>query len=322
VAVDELQKSEAAGAQPDGATAIDPATYYGEPLVDECEILSPGPQGSEVFNPIVVAEFRRWKARPFTYLAMVVVIALSITAMTLVRTNILRGAGATFTIFGFDVVGFLQRPTLGLAGAPSWQLFFYYLVPLIIRPSTILPLMMVWRALVSFRAGGLYRSFRMTFLTPGDFLWGIVAVPFFVSALILILYTGLVLAPGLIEGVLIMPPERQVPTHWARVAGILYEGSLNGMLICFVALYIGLRGGARLSALGPVLLATLAIEGLHAWGYVHQMKVMDLLGTVNPLYSPWISACWQYVAMGTPKLFACVALWMLCKRLIRRQQER
>ncbi len=313
--------------------------FCGAPLVDESEILSPGFEG-RVFNPIVVAEFRRWRAKPFTYLGIVLLTLLGIVLLYLSKSPTAP--------FGLDHP-VLLKVTSDLAGlrARFAELFGTgrgkgyadRMVDLVFRPSTILPLLMVWRALISFRDAGLYRPFRTTFLTPAEFLWGMIAVPFFVSALLLVVYTGGVLAPGIMESYARV--EAWQPHPMIYIAGILFEGSLNGALICFVALFFALWFRVRWSTLVPVVAAILLMQGLQVW-------FMNL----NPKLVAWVAAqltggipgdpfaeptgiqnlasrirtsrhLFFLYSSGLAKLVLCIPLWALCKiQLVRMSDEK
>lgn len=260
--------------------------------------LSPGRAG-RVFNPLVKAEFRRWVARPLQYLGIV--------AATLAGIILLYYQSSALTaVFGMTPVGqFLRHLTL-----------------LIARPSTIVPLLMVWRALVSFRDGGLYRPFHTTFLTPGEFLWGIITIPFLVSFAILVAYVGAVLMPAQIEGFYAFEPVQRgawVGAIPLRIFLVLFEGAANGAVICFLALYVGLRGGATLAALFPVLIGVVLIQALQA---VHFLFEADVSFWVSVhVLRPVLPATWvdesiiresaRLLVPAFPKLLACVVLWML-----------
>lgn len=291
--------------------------------------LSPGPWGEDVFNPIVKAEFRRWRARPVTYLSIVLVALASIILLYYIRTNRLPDLVAGMKIFGFDVGAFLSGQVLG-GGSRGWM-FGFSLMSYIIRPSTIIPLLMTWRALASFRSGGMYRAFRMTFLTPGEFLWGVIATPFVASALILVLYTGLVLGPDMMARGFSRPPDRGSTNLWLTMGGILFEGSLNGMLICFIALLVGLLTDARLSALGVVILITIGVQALQAspvlfpdfWP-LNPATIRDLvleLPAPWPDRLSWTRGLETYIHWGLPKLVLCIVLWRACVVVIRSRAE-
>jgi hypothetical protein len=256
------------------------------------QILSPGPSGS-VFNPVVWAEFRRWRARPITYSLMTLLTVLAVGYLYAAQRDLLAGA------------------------ASRWEQYLHILVRLVIRPSTIVPVMMVWRALVSFRDGSFYEPFRTTFLTPGQFLWGIVAVPFFVSAVILVGYTGIALAPGVLESYFAITPERRTLAYFAVLPGILYEGSLNGILICFIALYFGLRGGAYLDSLMLVILFILGLEALQGIGHLNHYQLREYIPEVDHEFlQRTFEGLWMYVLMGTPKLILSVLFWSLAVRVV------
>lgn len=286
--------------------------------------MSPGSGGPEVFNPLIIAEFRRWRARPVTYLAMVFVALLSITAVYFIRTNALDLGG--LTVFDIKVQDLLNGRIARDAG-PVGQ-FTYFLVPLLIRPSTIIPLMMVWRCLWSFRNGHMFAALRTTFLRPGDFLWGVIAVPFFISGIVLVLYTGLVLMPGLIESHFARPGEYRTPAYWLRATAILYEGALNGAVVSFIALYFGIRGRVRPAMLVPVFFAVLGVQCLTAWAWNAEWLVRAPLSALHDRYE-WfdrnlrdiVGQLWVYFVAGTPKLVLTIGLWYACKRLVRGGEE-
>ncbi|MCB2155701.1 hypothetical protein KQI84_12515 [bacterium] len=287
---------------------IDPNEYYGTPLVDESTIPSPGSRG-KVFNPVIRAEFRRWRARPFTYLGMVLLVL-----------------GAIVYAYHARIAGGLVI----LAGTP-FSRFLNLLIGHVVRPSTILPAMMVWRALVSFRPMGLYSSFRTTFLTPGEFLWGIIAVPFFVSALILMGYTGIVLSPRFIQSFFAQEPGAIDWRPVFQVAGILAEGSLNGALICFVALYLGLRTNARLWALFPLVVFILAIQAattslgvdpIYSWLTGDFRKWLLNLNLVDdPRWAMTAFMFSQYLILAIPKLILCIVIWGMTTRFLHKSEE-
>ncbi len=315
----------------DTTEAFDASDYYGTPLVDESQILSPGTKG-RVFNPIVVAEFRRWRARPFTYLGMVLITLAGLSLMYHARS---AGAGSIF--FSISSAGWfgnlmelmklrgVAAPGAGTGGKIAQ--FAGYLLLLILRPSTLLPLMMVWRALVSFRDAGLYKPFRTTFLRPDEFLWGMIAVPFCVSALILIFYTGAILSPGLVRAYHMYPPTMSSPHPYFQIIGILFEGSLNGALICFIALYFGVRSHVHLSALFPILLAVLLIQSAHACAYqfgVMQIIMDKWIEVPQQEWTPAFKTLYRnalYLITGTPKLILCVIFWWLTTRLLITRDE-
>ncbi len=317
--------------------AADAPERCAPPLVVESAILSPGVDG-HVFNPIVVAEFRRWRARPVTYLGIVL-----LTLLGIVFLHYGRGAAAPFGITHPVLVGIIRhfaevrQWVLEPFGTGKFGQLAAYGIDLLFRPSTILPLMMVWRALLSFREGGLYKPFRTTFLTPSEFLWGMIAVPFSVSALLLVLYTGGVLGPGLVQAYEASAGRSGYPL--LHIAGILFEGSLNGALICFVALYAALLLDVRWSSLAPVLLAILAIQGLQAWFLLERFEVLAWLQTkivggefLDPFAEPegmqrvfMLLSRHQHLfflfVSGILKLALCTVLWALCRIAVRRTED-
>lgn len=287
---------------------FDPRSDDGTPLVDGQILASPGSRG-KVFNPVVRAEFRRWRARPFTYLGMVLV------------------------VLGAIVYAYQARGTGGLAflaGGNRWLQLLNTMISHIVRPSTILPAMMVWRALVSFRPMGLYQPFRTTFLGPGEFLWGVIAVPFFVSALILIGYTGFVLSPQFVQAYFSQEPGVIDWRPVLTVAGILMEGSLNGALICFVALYLGLRTNARLWALFPLIAVIIAIQAAQS-----ALSIPPLSTWLASDFRSWLYTRISddprrgfafftfslYLVVAIPKLILCLVAWRMTTRFLRKADE-
>lgn len=264
--------------------------------------LSPGRAG-RVFNPLVRAEVRRWMARPVQYLGIVAVAVAGI--VLLYWQNDYVTLAFTWLFGGGALASYLRQLTL-----------------LIARPSTIVPLLMVWRALVSFRDGGLYKPFHTTFLTPGEFLWGVITVPFLVGFGILVVYVGAVLMPAQLEGFYATPPEFRGPEWYAipvRIFLILFEGAANAGVICFLALYLGLRGGATLAALFPVLVGVVAIQAMQAAFFLYEVDLHAYL--VQNYLRHWLPAEMLHQSLvreslrallpAFPKLAACVVLWML-----------
>jgi len=322
--------------------------YYGRPLIDPSRIVSPGFAG-KVFNPVMMAEFRRWKARPITYIGIVLLVLFCISL-----PHLSDNFSPSRTINDLMARAFgLEAPNIVAPANQdawiNWRSFTDVLVRLLIRPSTILPLLMVWRALVSFRTAGLYKPFRTTFLTPGEFLWGIIAVPFAVSAIILVFYTGYILGPNLIGGYQRMPPELRGLHPYFHLMMVLFEGAANGILICFIALYAGLKMNARLSALIPIVLVILMIQIPHAilfssppfarfignapdwWlSTVAAIEHAALRG-ILPISQPtieWIrhapagaiaffTRFWTYFLTGIPKLVLAGFFWYLSTRHLR-----
>lgn len=282
------------------------------------------PLGERVFNPIVKAEFRRWRARPFTYSSILLATLGSIILLYYMRTGRVAGLAGGLVFFGFDVGGFLSGTAFapGPGGGPGagWA-FSRAMLAYVIRPSTIIPLLMTWRALASFRSGGMYRAFRMTFLTPGEFLWGIIATPFFASALVLVAYTGLVLAPDLMERSFSRPPDRASISLMLQIGGILLEGASNGILICFVALLVGLLTGARLSALALVAILAIGIQAAQAYPVLDPIWIRDAIEHLPESWRPrlaWTRGLEAYLIWAVPKLLLSAILWQACKFVVRR----
>jgi len=319
----------------------DARDYFGEGTVDESSILSPGVYG-RVFNPIVAAEFRRWRARPVTYMGMVLATFLGICFVYFGRGGLPLGVDHPFlaavTAATVKMREWLLSP---LPATGSWRGWGNQYLNLILRPSTILPLMMVWRALVSFRDGGLYRPFRTTFLSPSEFLWGMIAVPFFAGALLLTIYTGGILGPGIVTGYHSRPPgyPGSPPHPVVQVAGILFEGGMNGALICFVALYCALLWNARPAALVPVVLCVLALQAAQCayqlsasrafvavFGLLSGGAPEDPFAPPTPAQRLLMSArayenLFFLFSSGIAKLLACLALWPLCRLQLRRTED-
>ncbi|MDX1974004.1 MAG: hypothetical protein SFY68_15855 [Candidatus Sumerlaeia bacterium] len=301
-------------------------------------------RGAKQFNPLLRVEMRRWRARPLTYGLFVL---LAVTGLVLNRElgsangGWLIWIGLQFPnpqLFSQGVERFrwlIDWIPLGssfadfLMGFDDLNRIMVQFVSLMLRPSTIIPILMVWRALVSFRESGYYNSLRQTFLEPRDFIWGIVTIPFWISALILVLYVGLVLTPDLAMGYYATDPERRLVHPFWVILGILFEGSMNGGIICFVALYLGLLRGARVSNLFPVLLLVILMQFVTAL-YMVQMPVIHtaLLGDWVNLENEELSTPMRifvmqlrYLIMGLPKLLGCVIVYHLCLRLLKQGMD-
>lgn len=307
--------------------------HYGTPLVEESRIVSPGMAGS-VFNPVVWAEFRRWRALPVTYFGIVILTFFGIWYLYTAHD---------------DLMAEIRRSTLGIGVLNPFMSYIEYMARLLARPSTILPLLMVWRAVVSFRADGFYRPFRTTFLTPGEFLWGVTAVPMVLAALILVVYTGVVLSPSIVRDYHAMPPQFRPAHPYLSALAILFEGGLNGAFVSFAVLYFGIRGRGRLLALVPVVCAILLVQSGHAYLYMKVGVISRFIESVPPLWAEYFGywstilpvpsaiatividapkslvgpgrLLWPYAAAGIPKFFLCLLLWALARRHIERREE-
>ena len=314
-----------------------------------------------VMNPVIVAEFRRWKARPLTYLlfsllTLGILVYLHKTRtgglfVTSVFENIDKLTALFNGVLGTDVIPELTPllPAGGVGGGFIALRFIDNMCRLVLRPSTLIPVMMVWRAICTFRKDQMYRPLRTTFMTPGEFMFGVIAIPFLVSALIIMFYTGLFLAPRIIEGYFSMSPENRLEytVHpLFTLSGILFEGCLNGAVICFVALYFGLRFNGRLTALVPVILFILLIQLISAMvfnlssnfddhvtmfldGY---RKFTEVMGwKFDPsLYdmtkwelipNRYRAMFWVYGLSGTVKLVLCALLWQLSASHLKHREE-
>lgn len=300
--------------------------------------------GAKQFNPLLLVELRRWRARPLTYASFVIIalagILLNRYFNQTAQTTILATVGLQFPspdVFSRMIESheqsFLWLP-FGkefadyLKGFSNLNTLLHTYISLLLRPSTVIPLLMVWRALFTFRQSGYYGALRMTFLHPRDFIWGIVTIPFWISAVILVLYVGIVLTPDLaMRFYAIAPDERSIHPMWL-IAGILFEGALNGALICFLALYLGLRYGANLLNIFPVVLFILVIQFIMAIYLVQPEFVNSIL---LPFPETWeasnkdLSALFRgilslerYLVMGVPKLLACALLYRLTLGLLGR----
>lgn len=313
------------------------------PDVSERQPLSPGAKG-KVWNPIIIAEFRRWKARPITYSAMVIIALAGIiynyktgsgrgNASILVKTGLVFGDPQIVMNFFLWLQPYTQNwPVISTivdfgAGIRDINFLMDRWLRLVMRPSTIIPLLMVWRALMSFREAGFYKNLRTTFLKPRDFLWGIVGIPFWISAIILVLYTGWILSPGIVESFYAIPPSRRTATPIINILGVLLEGGLNGAMICFIGLYFGLRWKARLGNIVPVILIVLFVQFIQAI-YMSQPNEFNRLFLpglyeqgFNELsdFETMIMRNVTYFVMAFPKLIFSVLLWILSIQLIRKR---
>ncbi|MGF1572439.1 MAG: hypothetical protein ACFCU1_05140 [Sumerlaeia bacterium] len=308
------------------------------------EGLSRGP-GAKQFNPLLLVELRRWRARPLTYSLFVIIafagIMLNRYVNASTQDSILVTIGLQFpnpdvlSNFTENNKGLIQGlPFFGellaeyLMGFNNLNYLLHTYITLLLRPSTIIPLLMVWRALITFGQSGYYKSLRMTFLHQRDFIWGIVTIPFWISAVILVLYVGIILSPNLaMRYYAISPTDRFIHPIWT-ISGILFEGATNGALICFLALYLGLRNGATLLNIFPVLLFILIIQFIMAIYLVQPQFINDLIlpapddwrlnnEEVPVLYRGLLSIK-TFLVMGIPKLVACVVLYQLTLRLLNR----
>lgn len=312
------------------------------------EGLSRGP-GAKQFNPLLLVEMRRWRARPFTYAAFVIIalagILLNRYLNSSVQTSILAAIGLQFPtpdLFSQFIEGqqnFLLNFPFGeliykyLRGFNNLNYLMHSYISLLLRPSTVVPLLMVWRALITFRESGYYNSLRMTFLHQRDFIWGLVTIPFWISAVILVFYVGLVLSPNLIQRYYAVAPDERVIHPMWNIAGILFEGAANGALICFLALYLGLRKGATLLNVFPIIAFILVIQFIMALYLVQPAFINELL---FPFPESWnmkpdnrelspivrsILANVNFLVMGVPKLIACVVLYQMSLRLLARGSD-
>lgn len=313
---------------PDEATSPEPSPAPASTEVSPAEAgwRSPVLTARFVLNPLIAAEIRRWRARPFSYGGMLVFVFVSICLLLysqqiggwFSRVFGARGGGLFGALPSADNLRQAFGGDLGRIVSSLWQL--------IIRPSTLLPVMMVWRALVSLREPGLYEPFRLTYLSPAEFLWGIVAVPFFISSLILIGYTGIVIGPRIIDSYYYSIPGSQGTLFYTQiVAGILLEGSANGALISFVALFYGIRGKARLSALMPLVVAVFVIQLAQALAFIHWDHIQQFLRLPRLPFAEIpkdFDQRWRYLLIGAVKLVLAIGLYGITLQRLSHPPER
>lgn len=254
-----------------------------------------------VENPLFRAEFRRWRARPLFYSG------LGIVATILIAYIVHQQHGGAVLARGTPnpILDFLQRT-------------FVYVV----RPSSIVPAIMVWRALYSFREGPFYEPFRVTFLRPGQFVWGVIAVPCLVSALILSVYTVAFLGPGVFGRwpAAVYPPE----FRWvceimppALIVSIIVDGAVNGLFVALVTVHAGIK--YRLSAASLALAASACVLVQAANAYLAPMSV-EISMWISRQYPGNLAANWilpnllPYYLYSLPKLALCWVVWRRCVR--------
>ncbi len=254
-----------------------------------------------VENPLFRAEFRRWRARPLFYSG------LGIVATVLIAYIVHQQRGGAVLARGTPnaILDFLQRT-------------FVYVV----RPSSIVPAIMVWRALYSFREGPFYEPFRVTFLRPGQFLWGVIAVPCLVSALILTAYTVGFLGPGVYQRwpAAVYPPEFRWICEFmppALIVSIIVDGVVNGFFVALVTAHAGIKYRLSAASLALAASACVVVQALNSY-----------LAPVAPEISMWIARQYPgnmgvnwilpsllpYYLYSIPKLALCVFIWRRCVR--------
>lgn len=266
------------------------------PLQGVQELVGKGPRE----NPFIIAEFRRWRNRPLPYIA----IAFMLVSLIVLSHQYATGA------FALRQPGRFAAFLMGLGG-------------LLLRPSAIVPAVMVWRALYSYRDGPMYEPFRTTFLRPGHFAWGILAVPCFLSLLTVLLYTGIQILPNIISSYAAMGA---VPLYEPiigkaialRIGSILFEGFANGFLLATVTLYLGIRTRARLEGVFLAVAACLAVQLAHA---LYQTYLADWLlrhaTRMFPHQWQWaVGQCVTLYALGTAKFIATWFFWRWAMRRI------
>ncbi len=256
-----------------------------------------------VENPFFRAELRRWRARPLFYSG------LGIVATILIAYVVHQQRGGAVLARGTPnpILDFLQRT-------------FVYVV----RPSSIVPAIMVWRALYSFREGPFYEPFRVTFLRPGQFVWGVIAVPCVVSALLLSAYTIAFLGPGVFDRwpAAVYPPEYRrmcmlMPP--ALIASIIVDGAINGLFVALVTAHAGIKYRLSAASLAYAAVACVVVQGANACLAPYSADISMAIARRYPgnLVVNWvIPSLLPYYLYSLPKLLLCLLVWVRCVRSI------
>lgn len=255
-------------------------------------------------NPLLRAEVRRWRAKPITYSAFAVLLGMMLGFTYYVRTR-----NALF------------------APAAGFGIYLNAMVSLVLRPSAIIPALMVWRALYSFRTGPLYEPFRLTYLTPGQFVRGVAAVPFAVSLLVVLGYTTVVLAPLVYERWsfwLTVKGQEHLTWWglWGELGGIIIEGAVNGMLIAMITFHLALRHRVELTGLAMAFLCCILVQVCHLTLQELVAQRMLQLGNQLPVHlrNAW-NACGVLLILASMKVVALVFLWRALLRYLRRVEN-
>jgi len=259
-----------------------------------------------VENPFYLAELRRWRAKPLFY-SGVAIFATILIGLTVQERVTALGPGAT----GMLTV-YLER-----------------MFSLLLRPSSIIPAILVWRALYSFREGPFYEPFRTTFLPPKAFVFGVIAVPCLVSVLLVLGYTGTYLAPGILEGASIYGNypgfeylQWVIPT--TQLTAILIEGVSNGLLIAIITAYAGIRYRLAVSAVLVVVAFCVVVQGITVLStpFVEELRfyLVRTYGANMARYT-LISTLLHYYVWSVPKYILAAFLWRWTLRDIARGWE-
>lgn len=259
-----------------------------------------------VENPFYLAEIRRWRARPLFY----------------------SGVG----IFATILIGLTVNErvmAIGPAASSALTMYLERMFSLMLRPSSIVPAILVWRALYSFREGPFFEPFRTTFMPPKTFVWGVIAVPCFVSVMLVLGYTSAYLAPGIIERAKMyeMYPNFEylswlMPT--TQITSIIVEGVSNGLLIAIITAYAGIR--YRLGVMGALMVFVFCFA-LQCVTVITTPVVEELrfflvrqFGADLPKYT-LISTLLHYYVWSIPKFILAWFLWRWTVRDIARGWE-
>jgi hypothetical protein len=259
-----------------------------------------------VENPFYLAELRRWRARPLFY-SGVAIFATVLIGLTVNERVTAIGPAASSVL-----TAYLER-----------------MFSLMLRPSSIVPAILVWRALYSFREGPFFEPFRTTFMPPKTFVWGVIAVPCMVSVMLVLGYTGAYLAPGILERAEIY---KQYPKfeylQWvvpsSQLVSILIEGASNGLLIAIITAYAGIRYRLAVSGVLLVFAFCVAIQGITVIStpFVEEFRffLVRSYGADLAKYT-LISTLLHYYVWSIPKFYLAWLLWGWTVRDIARGWE-
>ncbi|MDX2176649.1 MAG: hypothetical protein SF028_09265 [Candidatus Sumerlaeia bacterium] len=263
-------------------------------------------------NPFYRAELRRWRNRPLTYMGIGLLTAFLIGVVVRQRQLGLVGIGAAF-------------------GAQSQLLVFIEsTIFLMLRPSAIIPAVMVWRALLSFRPGPFYEPFRTTFITPSQFIRGVIGVPVLVSAAIMACYVLFMFAETTFGNwqMYRLPQDQEWLREWApwmQLASVFFEGAVNGFIMAVVACWAGLRFRLGIASIMAIGLFSFAIQG------TTQLLWMLFSDQAQRIAYDWRDGARllyfslnQYYWWAAPKILLGAYLWWRCVRWLRycREEDR
>jgi hypothetical protein len=262
-------------------------------------------------NPFFRAEFKRWRAKPLLYMGFALLLAV------LLAVNYhQRLASFPFATGKRDILQMYVLPMLN-------QLYF-----LVMRPSAVIPALMVWRALYAFRDGPMYEPFRLTMVTPGQFLRGVCGIPLLVGLGIVLAYATLVVMPTVIQGSepLGRAYSRQHGSYERvmlilvapNMIAVIGEGFANGLLISVGTMLFGVRSRARLEGLIHAVLFCVAIQALQSITATPMGSLARLamrLGP-DPVWQNSISRSAGLLAYMAVKTVAAAFLWRYTVRRI------